>query len=83
MPDEHEANRVTARQIEQQQPGWMVVYGTYSREYVAFPLFPAPAGTILTASYPPALVQRIRAADRQLRQKGPAGHDREAPQHGR
>ena len=39
----------------------MVVYGCYTREYVAFPLFPAPAGTILASHYPPALIERIRA----------------------
>lgn len=79
-PDDHEEDRETARQIEQQQPGWIVLYGVYSHQYVAFPLFGAPAGTILTAAYPPAMVQRIQATEHQLRRKGPADHDRQAAQ---
>lgn len=56
-----------AREIEQQLPGWMVVYGCFTHQYVAFPLFPAaPAGTILAAAYPPALVNRMRQAERQI-----------------
>ena len=44
----------------------MVVYGTYSHEYVAFPLFTAPPGTILAAGYPPALITRIQQTERRL-----------------
>ncbi len=62
-PDEHEAGRQTAQQIQRDHPRWMVVYGAYTREYVAFPLFPAPAGTILASHYPPALIEHIRATD--------------------
>ena len=69
FPDEHDANRETARQIEQQRPGWMVVYGIYSKEFVAFPLFHAPPGTILTAGYPPALTARMQELERRTRGK--------------
>lgn len=69
-PDDH---RAAAREIEQQQPGWLVIYGTYTREYVAFPLFTAPPGTILAAAYPPALVARMQQTERWLRQ--PASMD--------
>jgi len=61
-PDDHQANQQTARQIETQHPGWIVIWGAYSRQYVAFPLFPSPGGTILTAAYPPALMARMQAA---------------------
>ncbi len=64
--DDHQQ---AAREIEQQQPDWMVLYGTYSHEYVAFPLFPAPPGTILTAAYPPALIARMQYTEQQLRGK--------------
>ncbi len=63
QPEETEANRETARQIELQRPGWMVLWGVYSKQYVAFPLFPAPPGTILTARYSPALAARMAAAE--------------------
>lgn len=69
FPDDHDEPREIARQIEQQQPGWIVIYGIYSREYVAFPLFPASAGTILTATYPPALAEHMQAAERMFRRK--------------
>ena len=62
-PEEAEANRETARQIELRRPGWMVLWGAYSKQYVAFPLFAAPPGTILAAAYPPALESRMQAAE--------------------
>lgn len=65
MPaQDDEANRETARQIELQRPGWMVLWGVYSKQYVAFPLSAAPPGTIVTARYAPALAPRMAAAER-------------------
>ena len=66
-PGDLDANRRQARDIQQQLQGWMVVYGIYSKEYVAFPLFPAPPGTILAAAYPPALIARMQETERRLR----------------
>jgi hypothetical protein len=66
QPEEAEANRETARQIELQRPGWMVLWGVYSKQYVAFPLFAAPPGTILIARYAPALAARMAAAERRM-----------------
>jgi hypothetical protein len=71
--DEHEG-RETAREIEAQRPGWMVVWGTYTKEYVAFPLFHAPGGTVVIAVYPEALVARMEAAERTA--KGAISGDR-------
>jgi hypothetical protein len=65
-PSDLNPNQRNAHEIQQQQPGWMVLYGTYSHEYVAFPLFPAPPETILTAAYPPALLARIQQTERWL-----------------
>jgi hypothetical protein len=62
--DDETANRETARQIELQQPGWLVLWGVYSRTFVAFPLFRAPRGAVLAAAYPAALVARMREAER-------------------
>lgn len=62
-PEEAEANRETACQLELRRPGWMVLWGAYSKQYVAFPLFAAPPGTILAAAYPPALESRMQAAE--------------------
>jgi hypothetical protein len=64
-----------AKQIESQRPGWMVLWGFYSKEYVAFPLFNDTRGTILSASYPPALLDRMQEFElrdrRAARQKAP------------
>lgn len=69
-PEEIEANQAAARQIELQHPGWMVLWGVYSKQYVAFPLFAAPAGTILAAGYAPALAPRMAAVERRAQGKG-------------
>lgn len=58
--------REAARMIERARPGWMVIYGIYTRQYVAFPLFHAPSGTIVTASYPPALMTRMRRVEARI-----------------
>jgi len=73
MPaEDDEANRETARQIELQRPGWMVLWGIYSKQYVAFPLSAAPPGTVLAAAYPPALESRMQMAE--LRAQGKPRH---------
>jgi hypothetical protein len=45
-----------AGEIEQSNPGWLVIWGCYSRLFWAFPRFRAPAGTILSASNPDQLL---------------------------
>jgi hypothetical protein len=56
----------TARRLEDDNPDWIVVFGVYSRQFVAFPRFPAPPRTILVATYPAALPTRMRAVERRL-----------------
>ena len=55
----------TAEQIERDHPRWMVIYGFHSREYVAFPLFSVPPGTVLAAHYAPALIERMERGERE------------------
>lgn len=50
-----------------QFPNWMVVWGVYSGEFVAFPLFSAPAESLLAATYRPALISRMREAERRTK----------------
>ena len=59
--------RALAGEIEHQRPGWMVLWGTYSKRLVAFPLFAAPRRTILVASYPDALVVHMEEVERAAR----------------
>lgn len=58
--------REIARQVQDKSPGWMVLWGVYTRQFVAFPLFAAPSGTIITAAYPDALAGRLKKTSRAL-----------------
>jgi hypothetical protein len=55
--------RLTAARIQQASPHWLLMWGTHSRRYFAFPLFAAPPGTIVTASGPDRLLTRMRQAE--------------------
>jgi hypothetical protein len=59
--------RAMAEDIERQRPGWMVLWGIYSKRFVAFPLFPVQRRTILVASYPDALLARMEETEHTLR----------------
>jgi hypothetical protein len=58
-----EAARQIAGQIQQAFPLWLVIWGTWSREWWAFPRLDAPKGTILHSSAADGLVQQIRATE--------------------
>ncbi len=59
-----DVSRETAEQTERENPGWIVVFGVYTKEFVCFPTFPASAGTIITALYPDAIPPRMRMIER-------------------
>jgi hypothetical protein len=61
-----QAHAEAARELERDNPDWIVVFGVYSQQFVAFPRFPAPPRTIVVASYPGALPTRMRAVERRL-----------------
>ena len=69
FPDE--VARETAERTERENPGWIVVFGSYTKQFVCFPRFPAPAGTIITALYPDAIPPRMRMIERTLRARLP------------
>jgi hypothetical protein len=72
QPGAGEQSREAARQLERQHPGWIVLWGIYTRQYVAFPLFRVPPETVITAYYPPALAERMQAVeDRAQRRQQP------------
>jgi hypothetical protein len=66
-PAKDDASRAQAEEIQRQRPGWLVLWGCYSRRYVAFPLFPVRRRVIVVAYYPDALVARMDEAERALR----------------
>jgi hypothetical protein len=55
--------RRIAGQLEEDNPSWIVVFGVYTRQFIAFPRFDSPRGTVVTASYPAALPPRMRAVE--------------------
>jgi hypothetical protein len=63
--DDDECQDIVAR-IGQDFPDWLVIWGTYTRQFVAFPLFAAPPGAFVTANRPGALITRMRNTERTL-----------------
>lgn len=61
-----EAGRELASRLEAEHPLWIVVFGVYTQQFVCFPKFQAPIGTMLTAKYPEALPDRMRRAEEAL-----------------
>lgn len=66
-PGHEDRCRAVARQLQQQRPGWLVLWGCYSQRFVAFPLFRIQRRVIVTATYPDALLKRMDETERALR----------------
>ncbi len=63
----------TAGAIQESNPDWLVVWGVYTRQYVAFPLFPAPAGSVIQSASPEGLLRRMRQAELAIRSEASRG----------
>jgi hypothetical protein len=55
---------MAAAQLQHEHRNWLVMWGCYTRAYIAFPLFAAPRGTILTAAAPAEMVAKMRRQER-------------------
>jgi hypothetical protein len=54
-----------AERLEEDNPDWVIMYGSYSREYVAFPVYAdAPDNSYCSAKDPAALDDHIRETER-------------------
>jgi hypothetical protein len=62
--------RLLAQRLEQENPSWIVLYGAYSKEFVAFPRFTAPSGTIVVGRHPSTLPTRLRQIEQQAERAG-------------
>jgi hypothetical protein len=58
-----ERARDEARRLEAENPLWVVVYGTYSKEFVCFPRFRVPGRVIIAARNPGELPPRMRCVE--------------------
>jgi hypothetical protein len=70
---EEDECREIAEDIQRLRPGWLVLWGCFSKRFVAFPLFPVRERVIVVAYYPRALVTRMDEAERALRIRGETG----------
>jgi hypothetical protein len=52
--------RRIAGRLGEDNPSWIVLFGIYSRQFVAFPRFDVPMGTVVAARYPATLPPRMR-----------------------
>jgi hypothetical protein len=66
------AQMETAESISHHHPLWLVIWGTASRRYWAFPWFNVPQGTILNERDPRELLTRMRQTE--LRYLPPPHH---------
>lgn len=63
-PRNEDACRAAAARLQHDHKNWLVLWGCYTHNYVAFPLFPAPRGTIITAATPGEMAGRMRRQER-------------------
>ena len=73
--DDQERRELAGR-IERDNPRWLVVWGVYTREFVAFPLFRVPPGTVLCSRNFKALAARMQQVE--FRFSPPAGPEGDA-----
>jgi len=64
---EDDACREIAKELEQQHPRWIVIFGTFTREFFCLPLFAAPPGLKVVAVYPKAAGDRMSRVERLYR----------------
>lgn len=57
--DSHSGPREMAARIQQENPGWVVMWSPYYRELFAFPCFSVPKGTVLHYPDPGQLVAEM------------------------
>jgi hypothetical protein len=63
--------RAAASEIERRHPGWMVIWGCYSRMFWAFPCFQVPQGTIVSARDPESLLADMRRVETEFSYRPP------------
>jgi hypothetical protein len=67
VPRKDDEGRATAERINRIRPQWLVIWGSYSHRYWAFPLFEMRPRAIVHAGYPDALLPRMDEAEQKFR----------------
>ena len=58
-----EDHQEQAARLDRDNPQWLIVWGTFSLEFVAFPLFCVPDGIVLRSRSAPELLRRMRQTE--------------------
>ena len=56
-----------AEELEQRHPRWIVIFGTFTREFICLPRFAVPPGLKVIAIYPEAAADRMSKMERLCR----------------
>jgi hypothetical protein len=67
IPADEEECQAIATEMQRRRPEWMILFGCYTRHFVAFPSFAVRRRIIVIAYYPDALVARLDEAERPFR----------------
>jgi hypothetical protein len=67
VPPNDDACRAIAEQINQDRPLWLVLWGSYTGRFWAYPLFDMHPRRLVCAGYPDALLARLDDAEQRLR----------------
>lgn len=67
--------RRIAAQLEREHSNWMVIFGAYTRQFIAFPRFQRQRPAFLVARYPDALADRMDRTERELHISRPEKRD--------
>lgn len=60
IPGDDDPHRKTVRRLEREHPNWIVLFGVYTKQYVAFPRFGTPGRIRLESYDPDDLGRRMR-----------------------
>jgi hypothetical protein len=58
-----DAAREIAERLEREHPLWIVIFGSYTKEFICFPRFAAPPQFMVVALYPKAAAERMHRAE--------------------
>jgi hypothetical protein len=70
---EDDAAREIAERLEQEHPLWIVIFGSYTKEFICFPRFATLPQFMVVALYPKAAAERMHRAEQLYKiWKGPS-----------
>lgn len=81
VPIQHDADpRQAADELDHQHPHWLVLYGEFTCEFVAFPLFRTGGQTILHTTDRKVLVARMQQVETRVKEYRRTGWPRAYPE---